>query len=286
MEWLKNLSSAIKYIEDNLSGDISVDEASKIACCSAFYFQRMFTHIAGIPLSEYIRRRRMTMAAFDIKAGKMKVMDIGFKYGYGSPTAFNRAFRSVHGVSPSDAKHNGTALKSYPPIRIAVSVTGTEEIKYSIEHKNAMKIIGIRTELKNDMEENQRIVPVFWEKVINEGSLENILGLDNGLTGKLFGVTACNKTGEAYYYIGAEDKDLHEYCNLYELTIPAASWVVFKCEKPFKESVQIVFKHFLTEWLPFSGYEYAELPDIEVYPADNENEHAEVWIGIKKEEVK
>lgn len=67
MEWLKKLSAAIDYIENNLDGNISYDEAAKIACCSNFYFQRIFSYVVGISLSEYIRRRRMTQAAFDLQ---------------------------------------------------------------------------------------------------------------------------------------------------------------------------------------------------------------------------
>lgn len=92
MEWLKNLSNAIDYIENNLTGEISYEEAAKIACCSTYYFERMFTYVAGISLSEYIRRRKMTQAAFDLQTTDMKVLDAALKYGYASPTSFNRAF--------------------------------------------------------------------------------------------------------------------------------------------------------------------------------------------------
>lgn len=93
MEWLKQLSRAIDYIEDNLTGNISYDEAAKIACCSSYYFQRMFSYVAGISLSDYVRRRRMTKAAFELQVSEAKVMDIGSKYGYDLSTSFNRAFQ-------------------------------------------------------------------------------------------------------------------------------------------------------------------------------------------------
>ena len=104
MKWLENLSNAIEYIEKNLDSDISVDAAAQIACCSTYYFQRMFTYVAGISLSEYIRRRRMSQAAFELQRTDKKVLDIALKYGYSSPTAFNRAFQSVHGITPVAAK--------------------------------------------------------------------------------------------------------------------------------------------------------------------------------------
>lgn len=109
MEWLKNLSDAIAYIEEHLDDEISYERAAEIACCSPNYFQRMFSYVAGISLSDYIRRRRMTQAAFDLQHRNVKVIDVALKYGYTSPTAFNRAFQSVHGISPTASKGGGQA---------------------------------------------------------------------------------------------------------------------------------------------------------------------------------
>ena len=99
MEWLKNLSNAIEYIEDNLDKEISYEEAARIACCSTYYFQRLFSYVAGVSLSEYIRKRRMSQAAFELQRTDKKVLDVALKYGYTSPTSFNRAFQSVHGIT-------------------------------------------------------------------------------------------------------------------------------------------------------------------------------------------
>ncbi len=142
MEWLKQLSQAIDYIENNLEGDISYDKAAKIACCSTYYFQRMFSYVAGIPLSDYIRRRRMTKAAFELQVSDTRIMDIGSKYGYVSPTSFNRAFQNVHGVAPTAARMEGTLLNTYPPISFSISITGGESMRYRIERKNPIKIVG------------------------------------------------------------------------------------------------------------------------------------------------
>ena len=112
MEWIQRLNQAVNYIEENLSGTIDYSTAAKIACCSTFHFQRMFSYIADIPLSEYIRRRRMTAAAFELQTTAARVVDIALKYGYQSPTAFTRAFQSVHSVPPSSARSKGISLKA------------------------------------------------------------------------------------------------------------------------------------------------------------------------------
>lgn len=135
MEWLKNLSTAIDYIEDNLDNDISYDEAAQIACCSPFYFQRLFSYVSGISLSEYIRRRRMTQAAFELQRTNAKVIDIALKYGYTSPTSFNRAFQSVHNIPPTAARNLGSTLNAYPAIRFSVQITGGNAMAYHIAEK-------------------------------------------------------------------------------------------------------------------------------------------------------
>lgn len=285
MEWLQKLSNAINYIEDNLVGEISYEEAAEIACCSTYYFQRMFSYVAGISLSEYIRRRRMTQAAFELQTTDTKVLDVALKYGYTSPTSFNRAFQSVHGISPVLAKSRGSVLNAYPPIKFSVQVTGGSVMSYKVEEKEAMRIVGIRIPLTLDMEENQRLVPSFWNKTLNSDQFSDICNLSNQIPKGVLGVTACQGSNEIYYYIAAAT-DKPKLDGMFEYEIPAATWVVFESDGYFKESIQSIFRRFLTEWLPFSGYTYAELPDIEVYPISKESSqegHSEVWIAIKKE---
>lgn len=285
MEWLKNLSKAIDYIESNLDGEISYEKAAKIACCSSYYFQRMFSYVAGIPLSEYIRRRRMTQAAFDLQSGDTKILDVALKYGYTSPTSFTRAFQNIHGIPPTVAKSQGSVLNAYSPIKFSVKVIGGSAMLYRIEEKDAMRIVGIRIPLTEDMEQNQKIVPPFWHRVLQGSQFTEICKLSNQFPDGVLGITAYQGPGQIYYYIAAAtDKPVPK--EMFEYEIPAATWVIFECDGCFKESIQNIFKRFLTEWLPFSGYTYAELPDIEVYPISKEGQqegHSEVWIAVKKE---
>jgi len=104
MDWIERLNSAINYIEESICDTINIEKVAKIVCCSTYHFQRMFAYMANIPLSEYVRRRRMSLAAADLQKVSKKVIDISDKYGYDSPTAFTRAFKSIHGVSPSHAR--------------------------------------------------------------------------------------------------------------------------------------------------------------------------------------
>ena len=222
MEWLKILSSAIDYIENNLAGEISYEEAAKIACCSTYYFQRMFSYVAGISLSEYIRRRRMTQAAFELQATDIKVLDIALKYGYTSPTSFNRAFQSIHGISPASARSHGSVLNAYPPIKFSVKITGGDIMSYRIKEKEAMRIVGIRIPLTMDMEENQKLVPPFWEKTLKSSQFQEICNLSNQSPKGVLGITACQSSGKIYYYISAAtDKPVPK--DMFEYEIPEAT---------------------------------------------------------------
>lgn len=288
MEWLTNLCNAVKYIEKNLDGDINYEEAARIACCSTYYFKRMFSYVVGISPSEYIRRRKMTQAAFEIQTTDTKILEVALKYGYTSPTSFNRAFQNMHGISPICAREKGIVLNAYPPVKFSVTITGGEVMPYRVEEKAEMRIVGIRMPLTMDMDENQRIVPPFWKKTLNSNLFTQITDMNNLLLNKVLGITACQNADEIYYYIAVSTESSVPN-GMHECIIPAATWVIFENVGYFKESIQNIYKRFLIEWLPFSGYSYAELPDIEVYPINAElpqSGHFEVWIAIKKEREK
>ena len=186
MEWLKKLGAAIDYIEDNLDKEISYDEAARIACCSPYYFQRIFSYVSGVSLAEYIRRRKMTQAAFELQRTDEKVIDIALKYGYSSPTSFNRAFQNVHGITPTAAKAMGCILQAYPSIQFRIEITGGSAMVYHIAEKQPLHIVGIRIPLVCDMEENLRIVPDFWKTALQGNRFSELCKLSNQLVSKKF----------------------------------------------------------------------------------------------------
>ena len=267
-----------------MKGTIDLEEVSKIACCSTYHFQRMFTYIADITLSEYIRRRKMSLAAVDLQSGNEKVIDISLKYGYNSPTAFNRAFKSVHGISPSQAKKEGTILKVFPPISFKITIKGDSEMKYRIEKKEAFRIVGISKALETDIEKNFETVPKMWATATMNGTISKLTSIMNASPLGMLGVSSCNLSNNWRYYIAVAsthsiDKTLEEFI------VPACTWAIFSGEG-HAQSIQELQKRIVTEWLPTSGYEYANAPDIEVYlNADPENSKYEMWIPVIKKEI-
>lgn len=285
MEWIQRLNNAMEYIEENLCDEISYKKAAEIACCSTYHFQRMFSYIAEVPLSEYIRRRRMTLAALDLQDNDKKVIDIAIKYGYESPTSFNRAFQNIHGISPSMARTKGVSLKAYPPISFQISIKGDVQMNYRIEEKDAFRIIGVKERYQLNVDENFANIPLFWQRTTQSGIVEKMLPIMNTEIQGVLGVSTCWKGKEYFdYYIAvASTDDVPEGMEEYEVT--AATWAIFECVGAMPHAIQQLQKRIVTEWLPTSGYEYANAPDIEVYFEGNqesENYKCEVWLPIVK----
>ena len=278
MEWIQGMNAAVNFIEEHILEDPDLDKLGKLAGCSPHHFQRIFTYIGGVTLTEYLRRRRMSLAAVDLKDENAKVIDIALKYGYDSPTAFNRAFQSIHGISPTQARDNKVALKAFPPIVFQMTVRGTQEMNYRIEKRDAFRVVGKRIALKPTLEENFKITPGFWQQSAIDGTIEKLAGMmDTDLLG-LMGVSTCNAQDDWEYYIAVattkEDDSFEEFM------IPSSTWAVFYQEGPLLK-VQELEARIVTEWLPTRGYEYANAPEIEMYyNPDPDKARYEIWLPI------
>jgi len=141
MDWQTKMNNALDYIENNLADEIKLDTAAKFVGCSVWEFQRLFSFVAHIPLGEYIRGRKLDLAARDIQTGNEKIIDVALKYGYDSPAAFSRAFGRQYGVSPSSARGAGVTLTPYPPITFQ---TIHEERADNMQAKNDMQAYSER----------------------------------------------------------------------------------------------------------------------------------------------
>lgn len=226
----------------------------------------------------------MSLAAVDLQGGDAKIIDVALKYGYSSPTAFNRAFQTIHGIAPSLVRSEGVSVKSFTPMRFKITVKGVEEMNYRIEKKDAFRIVGVSRPLYKEIEKNFAIVPKMWQDVAMDGTIPKLAGMmDTPIKGVL-GVSACNSDEEWKYFIAVAssmtvDDTLEEY------TIPSFTWAVFPGEGVCPQAIQELEQRIVTEWLPTSGYEYDNGPDIELYISpDPQNAKFEVWIPVVKKQ--
>ncbi len=284
MEWLDCLNEAVVYMEAHLEDGVDLERVAQIARCSPFHFQRMFSYIADLPLSEYVRRRKMTRAAFDLQNGSEKIIEIALKYGYESPTAFNRAFQSVHGIAPSAARMEGVKLKAYPPISFKITIKGEAEMNYRIEKKDAFKIVGVRQHFAMNIEDSFANVPLFWQTTAQSGAIPRLCALMNREPYGVLGVSTCMNGKDFDYYIAVSTQSETPE-GFADYVVPECTWAIFECIGPMPAAIQTLQKRIVAEWLPSSGYEYANAPDIEVYFEGNqqaEDYKCEVWLPVVK----
>lgn len=282
MEWIDGMNKAMDYIEEHLENEITADELSRIAMCSAFHFQRMFAYITGVTLTEYIRRRRMSCALFDLVNG-MKVIEVSLKYGYDSPTAFTRAFRQTHGIAPSEVRRRGSTLNTFPKITFTFSVKGEQAMNCRIIKKEAFRVVGFRNSMPMTMENCFELMPQVWKEFHENNGAERLSAImrDNEPRG-ILALSLCENGEYAGCIIGtATDADVPE--GMKEYIVPETTYAVFECVGALPEAMQTVQERIISEWLPVSGYEYAPSPDFEVYPSGDQNSpdyRSEVWLPI------
>lgn len=289
MDSLKRMNSALTYIEENLTNDIDFKEAARLAFCSEYHFKRMFSFLTGISLSEYIRRRRLTLAAFELKDSRVKVIDLAIKYGYHSPDSFARAFQNLHGIRPSEARHNGHSLKAYPRMTFQLSIKGGNEMNYRIEEKEAFRIVGIKKRVPILFKGVNPDIASMWES-LDEAEINQLKELSNvapvGLisASSNFSEGRTEENGELDHYIGAATT---KHCpnHLSQLEVPASTWAVFEAAGSFPDALQEVWGRIYSEWFPSSHYEQIEGPEIlwnEHKDVTSPSFKSEIWIPISK----
>jgi AraC family transcriptional regulator len=281
LEWLERMTNAIDYMEEHMEDPFDAAAIAKIACSSTFHFQRMFHMLTGITVAEYVRKRKLTLAAQELAATKVKVIDVALKYGYDTPESFSKAFSKAHGISPSAAREQGAKLKAQPRISFQLSLKGDKDMDYRIVEKDKFKVVGkeIRVTTKNG--ENFKRIPKFWEECHENGSCEKLCNAAKG--SDILGICKDFGNEELTYMIAVEKPEGFTSKDMTEVEIPAATWAVFESVGPTPDSIQKVWKRIFSEWFPATNFEHADAPELEVYPSgdpDADNYRCEVWIPI------
>jgi len=285
MDWLENMNSAIDYIETHLADEINAAQVAKAACSSEYHFQRMFSFITTVSLAEYIRRRRLTLAAFELQSTDKKVIDIAIKYGYDSQSSFTRAFQLLHGVTPTTVRSAGVFIKAYPRISFQIMIQGVLEMNYKIENKNEFSLFGKSITLTSDQDKFE-ILPLFGDQIMEDGTHDKINSMAGNppgtlLSGVHFGFNV--DTGVSQYMFAA-DLPTELLCDEFTtLDVPALTWVVFADESMNPLAILNIWKRVYTEWFPTSEYVQTDGPCIEKYLWLDEthlSHRCELWIPI------
>ena len=278
------MNDALDYIENNLDGEIDYEIAASKAYCSAFYFQRMFSFIADVTLSEYIRRRRLTLAAFELQNSKVKIIDLAIKYGYDSPDSFTRAFQKLHGITPSKAHNTGITLKAFPRITFHISIKGDVVMDYKIEEKEAFKVVGIKRHYKGP-EDNASVVGSLWNELYEKGLIDVISDLSTGAPKGVHGFIQVLGDEKVDYMIGSiSDQEPPE--GMISQVVPKSTWAIFELTGPVSSTLETAWKRIFTEWLPTSSYRYIEAIDTECFPNEGfkgaKDYKFEIWLPVTR----
>ena len=291
MEWISGIQRAIDYIESHLTDEIDFESAAREAYSSSFHFQRVFSILCGITLGDYIRMRRLSLAASDIANTDEKVIDIALKYGYDSPESFTRAFSRFHGVTPSEAKR-GAAVKSFTRLSVKLSLTGGTTMNYRIEKKDAFKLICKRKQVtKPENATATEDISAFWNDCSKDGTMAKILGYFpkeptlKGLLGVCF--SSDMDANRFPYGIGVEyDGRPLSDDSLEVVDIPAHTYAVFECRGKMPDAFAETYSKIVTEFFPQNPrYEYGNGIEFEVYPSDdvsNPNYYCEIWVAVNE----
>lgn len=279
MEWVKGLNEAINYIEDHLLEALTCEEIASHVHISNFHFQRCFSLLTGITVGEYIRNRRLSLTGQLFTASDEKVIDAALKFGYETPESFSKAFTRFHGVTPGQAKMDGTELKSFNRLIVKISVEGGTMMDYKIVNKDAFRVLALTKLFKTESSFSD--LPKFWTEYYAH-SYDKIVHAT-------LGVCEPEKPDyEAFKYgIGCEYKDRFAIPDGFEiLTIPANTWAVFRCVGPMPDAMQVVLKRIYSEWLPQAEYKRPLDYDFQVYTdGDKQREDyvSEIWMPVKKQ---
>jgi len=282
LEWLKKMMDSVEYMETHMEDPFDVVEIAKIACSSTFHFQRMFHMLTGNTVAEYVRKRKLTLAAQELATTKARVLDIALKYGYDTPESFSKSFRKLHGLSPMAARGSEVKLKAYPPISFQISLKGDVDMDYKIVEKGAFKVIGKGIRVTTRDGENLKRIPEFWGECCTNGFYDKLCSISNGA--EIYGICMNDFSNEQFtYIIAAEKLEVSTPKEMEEIEIPPATWAVFESVGAMPDAIQKVWERIFSEWFPATNFEHADAPELEVYPQGDSNSddyRCEVWIPV------
>ncbi len=290
MDWITGLQRAIDYVEENLCSEIDFEEVAKRAVSSSFHFQRVFGFLCGYTLGDYIRMRRLTKAGEELLSGKVKVIDVAFKYGYDTPESFSRAFARFHGVTPREVK-NGSNIKAFSRISVKLTLNGGSTMEFRIENKEKFSIICKRIRVENKEKAPTQKISEFWKACVTDGTIEKIckyMPKENIFGKGIVGISFMSdfKNYQFPYGIGAPYNGMPvAEKELSVVEIPAYTYAIFKCKGKMPEAFIKTYKQICEEFFPSSEYQPNYGVEFEVYPSaevDNPDYSCEIWVSVDK----
>ncbi len=277
MNILKKFNAAIDYIENNLSGNIDEKEIYNITTYSYSVFARMFSVLSGLPLGEYIRKRKLSKAAIEIKNKKSSVIDIYYKYGYSSPEAFAYAFKKFHGFNPIDViRNNDIEIKIFPPMRFTITVNVSSDYRIKLKKIDKMNFIGVTKEISpEDMKQD------IWEAMLEQLKLYDSIFFNKE---KLYGMFYIDKDDNKFRYTLGYllEEAIEMYSDLTQIDVAANEYATIEIIGESTNGIHEAWKYLVGIFLPEESLEYSGDVDFEVFSLRNDRKYdIELWVPVK-----
>lgn len=290
------IQQAISYMEEHIHEDINYVDVAKSVHMSGYNFHRTFSFIAGMTANEYLRSRRLTLAAQELQETDLSVTDAAYKYGYESPESFSKAFSRFHSSTPKQAKQKGAKLHLFSPLVIKITLEGGTMMDYRMEHRGRQQFIAVVRAFPNEIinDDNDHSIPDFWTECGDSHLLDRIKLLRPEGKRDLYGLCSPTRMNETHFRYGIgvvcdSDTDVSGLDALladgYTLwkTEPA-DYAVFKCIGSDGDCLGETWSKFFKEFSPQTGYTQTEDTDYEIYFERGEkNLFCELWVPVRKD---
>lgn len=279
MNMINAFNKTINYIETVLDGDIDERMIFQLSGYSYAMFSRIFSILTDMTLTEYIRLRKLTVSAVELRETQDKVIDIAVKYGYDSPDSFTAAFKSFHGTTPTEVR-KGKSYNVCSSIHLSLSIKGGRTMDISIQKKPSFSVAGIKMEAIDTAK-----CPQAWEKLFAQTSVDRLIKLGNGQS---YGICFDIKDSKTINYMAGFDvidQAAAKKLNLEVMDIPANEYAVVKIKGAIPHSIHQGWKYLMEVFFPENGYQHSGAPDFEVYSEGDmfdPNYEMEIWVPIKK----
>ncbi len=285
MEWTQCLREAIAYMEDNLLENIGPEDVAGHVHVSSFYLQHGFRMVTGCTLGEYLRGRRLYLAALDALGGQATVLELSYKYGYDNPESFTKAFTRFHGVPPTKVRGNSRAIRPFLPLTVKIEIQGGNQMDYKIEKMEEFTLIGFVRQFSPEDSYNK--IPKFWDEVMElEGTQDDVVRAIKDHNIGEFGVCFGGfEPGRFFYMIAGIYQGGLVPVGLTTVHVPAAQWAKFRCVGPLPGALQSVNTKVFSEWLPGNpDYEPSMELNLEWYSLEDcssPDYESGIWLPVK-----
>ncbi|MCY1141122.1 GyrI-like domain-containing protein [Actinoplanes sp. Pm04-4] len=261
------LNRLADLVEERLGAEVDVAAVARAVGSSEYHLRRMFSSLAGMPLSEYVRRRRMTVAAADVVRGEGDLLAIAVRYGYGSAEAFGRAFKAVHGAGPGDVRRDGGPLRAQPQVRFRLTVEGSEPMETRIVERPAFRLVGHAARVplnyegvNSQIQEHVARLPASEHQRLKDlGDTEpaGLLAVSDDI-----GPDAAEGTELTYLHGVAVTAGRDVPDDLDSIEVPGGTWAVFRSSGNYPEELQRTWAATATEWFPSNPWRLRPGPSI------------------------